>query len=75
MNTMNYPIRVDHGRGRLTYSRFPGVTFHKHKRRWLASFYRRSKRTYLGSFPPTPAGERAAARAVADERRWTSPFQ
>ena len=72
MTTMYLPTRKDHGSGRLTYSRYPGVTWHWRKRRWYASFYHRGKRIYLGSYTPTSEGEREAARAVADERRYPS---
>jgi transposase len=56
------PLPHDYGRGRLTYSRFRGVTWHRRKRRWLAFAILDGRHRYLGSFPPTKAGELECAR-------------
>ena len=61
------PKRTHKGKGRPTYSRFRGVTWHKRKRLWFASLYWRGARIYLGSFPGTKAGEREAAWFVDEE--------
>lgn len=41
------------------YSRFKGVTWHKHQKKWLASIRANKIQTHLGSF----VSERSAARA------------
>jgi AP2 domain len=58
------PQPRNHGGGRLTYSKYRGVTWHKSKRVWLAYMDLDRKRKHLGSFPATRKGERDAAHWV-----------
>jgi hypothetical protein len=44
-------------------SRYRGVTWHKDGGKWLAKVTYQRKTHYIGLFPPTPEGERDAARA------------
>jgi len=55
------PRPRDHGKGRRTYSRFAGVSWHRSKRVWVAFVSVNGKQRHVASLPATKAGEIEAA--------------
>lgn len=60
------PQRSDHGKGRPSYSRFRGVSWHRKKRVWVAFVAVNGRQLHVASLPPTRAGEVEAARLRDD---------
>ena len=57
------PKLRNHGKGRPTYSRFTGVSWHRKKRVWVAFIIRDGRQQHIGSYPSTRAGEIEAAES------------